>query len=262
LDNGENKEYSRTYEYDYDLGLLYDCDFVTLSRDETIHADGSVYWYQDVYEYDYTNGCKKIRTYTNSNGERYVYNESGHQYSAEYTTTQESTCTQHGEYKEEFKCNICGFVESVYYYDRDPVAHNWYWSHEKGTYVCDTCGLENIYGASGAIVLEDLTAAYGNGTEYVIGYWDRENVNFGLYVSLIPEGADGDSEIVLEGIEFIYLTEENDGIRAIRCDMEQVTQAAQASGQTGSYDIRINFVPMSGEHDLDYAITLTNVTAQ
>ena len=262
LDNGENKERYYYNEYDYDLGLLYGVDFVTLHRYSWVYADGSEYWYEDSYEYDFTDGCKQIRTYRNSEGAVSVHTETGHRTQWHRDWITESTCTQHGQMMEAYICVVCGHAEDVYYIDIDPYAHDWYWDYEKETYVCFGCGLESVNGASGAIVLEDLTDSLGNGTDYVIGYWDRDNVDFGLYVSLIPEGADGDTEIVLEGIEFTYLTVENDGVRAISCNMEEVAQAAQVSGQTGGYDIRINFVPMSGEHDLDYAITLTNVAAQ
>ena len=262
LDNGERKEYRYIDEYDYDLYVQYGVEIRTNVWREYVGADGSKSWERYSYQYDFTNGCKKIYTFTNSNGYINTYEESGHISKWSRTRTNDPTCTQHGLDTEEYRCTICNHVENIYYYDVDPTAHNWRWNHEKEIYCCGTCGLENVFGASGAIVLEDLTESYGNGTDYVIGYWDRGDVDFGLYISLIPEGADGDEEVVLEGIEFVYLTVEKDGIRAVSCDVEAVAQAIGSLGQAGGYSIRINFVPMSGEHDLDYAITLTDVAAQ
>ena len=262
LDNGENRKYTHISEYDRELNLQYDYGFITYYYTETVYADGEVYWYQNTYEYDFSNGCKVIRNYTDANGYNETHEENAHRCRWSRTRELDPTCTQHGMDVEKYVCVVCGMVESIEYYPIEPNAHDWHWNSEESIYYCGLCGLENVFGASGAIVLEDLTASQGNGTDYVIGYWDREDVNFGLYVSLVPEGADDDEEIVLSNIEFNYLTAENHGVRAISCDKEQVAAAAAATGYTGNYSVRIIFVPLTGEHSLDYAITLTNQTAQ
>ena len=91
---------------------------------------------------------------------------------------------------------------------RDPRDHNWYHISENH-YICARCGLENINGASGDIVLEDLTSQYGNDEYYVAGYWARNNVQFYYYVSLFMK--DTEEEHFLEAIE---VTERTD-VRAL-----------------------------------------------
>jgi len=144
------------------------------------------------------------------------------------------------------------------------VAHDWEYDSGKETYVCAICGLENVNAASGSIVLEDVTDAWGNGTDYVVGYWNRNDVEARKYVSLILEDAEGE-EVVLTDIAFTMLTAEEDGITAVSFSKAAVQTAADAviaeRGYTGSYAIRFTFVPVSGGDTLDYAITFDSLSA-
>lgn len=105
--------------------------------------------------------------------------------------------------------------------------------------------------------MEDLTDEYGNGENYVVGYWDRNNVDFIYYASLILHTPleDGNDEIVLTGIEFTSLED----VRAIAFSKDAVEAAAVELGYTSdTYDVRFAFVPVGSDSSFDYAITFTD----
>lgn len=264
LDNGENQKLTEIWERVYHNGYQY----TSLQRDEVVHADGSTYWYQYAYTYDFTNGCYRTGVYTNSDGETSTYTgETVHHTSWSMEWIKEPTCTQFGAYVERYTCKVCGKVTQEYTYDAQPRAHSWQWDTEQETYVCYHCGLESANGASGEIVMEDLTANYTDGN-YVIGYWNRGEGTFNPYVSLILyDAAEGEEdELVLTDIDFTYLTVADDGICGLRFSQEAVDTAAAAAikeaGYTGNYAVRISFVPTTGTDTLDYAITFDTLTAE
>ena len=241
--------------------------YETLESYEVTYADGSAYWYKNEYTYDFTNGCHRTRTYTNSRGERRVTEETAHIETHRNEAAKYPTCTQYGEYYDIWDCVVCKEEVSRNRYEKNPTAHDWYWDYDKQFYVCDDCGLENINGASGEIVLEDMTDDYGAGTNYVVGYWNRTGVDALRYVSVVlNDAAAGENdELVLTDIEFTYLTVKNDGITAVSFSKEAVSAAAQQAvadaGYTGSYAIRFTFVPKYSEDTLDYAITFDHLDA-
>ena len=265
LDNGERKSYTDITEYIRVQGVD-DYSYTTSTRSYTAYtyADGTSYWYEYLYAYDFENGCSCTETYTNSYGENRTNTYTDHRTSRHYETVKVSTCTQYGVQNWEDRCNICGTVEETGVYYTDPTAHDWTWDSERQIYVCWYCDLENSNGASGSIVMEDLTEDYGNGTDYVVGYWNRGEVEFSSYISVITDSAD--EELVLTGIDFVYLDAKTDNITAVKFSMAQAQQAAQAKlaaeGYTGSYAIRISFVPANSTDTLDYAITFDSLTAE
>ena len=99
--------------------------------------------------------------------------------------------------------------------------------------------------------MEDLTAKYGNGENYVVGYYARNNVQFTTYVSLVFAGEERD--IMVPDIEFITI----DGIRAYAFNKAKVAEWATANGYT-DYNVRFSFVPVGGDGSFDYAITFTD----
>ncbi|MBQ4587286.1 MAG: hypothetical protein IJB13_05825, partial [Clostridia bacterium] len=107
-------------------------------------------------------------------------------------------------------------------------------------------GMENANGASGDIVLEDLTAVYGNGVNYVAGYYSYNNTEFETYVKLIL--SDG-TEIIADGISVFAL----DSVRAVAFSKADVEVFAEAKGYT-NYEVRLSFVPLYGVGN-DYAVT-------
>ena len=268
LNNGENKE--RRYIAEYERYQGANGDYFTLEtyyKSSYVYADGSEYWYSNTYDRDPNTPCNYVYTYSNSNGHSETYESSGHNTWWRSEITKQPTCTQHGEEHEYWYCPICGEVTDEQYDSVDPTAHNWNWNENNEMYVCADCGLESQNGASGEIVLEDLTDAYGNGTSYVVGYWNRGGVQTHTYVSVILDDADeANNELVLSDITFQYLSVKEDGIRAVSFNQaEALAKAAEAiaeAGYTGSYAIRISLVPINGSDTLDYAITFDSLVAE
>ena len=264
LNNGENKSLTRVYEYGVEhAGYRYE----TLKRHDVTYADGTASWYQYAYTYDFTNGCFRTETYTNSDGAHNVWSGHAHIEYCSQNTLKNATCTQYGEYQNVWSCKVCGEVYLVNTYDLTPTAHNWFWNDQKQFYECGDCGLENINGASGEIVLEDMTDSHGAGSNYVVGYWNRGGVDALRYVSVVLKdaAADENDELVLTDIDFTYLTRKDDGITAVSFSQEAVRLSAQKAvadaGYTGEYAIRFIFVPKYSADTLDYAITFDELAA-
>ena len=261
LNNGERKSYTDITEYIKVKGVDdYSYTISTRSYTAYTYADGTSYWYEHRYSYDFENGCTCTETYTDAEGVNDTLTYTDHRTFRHCETVKYSTCSQFGVENWEGRCYICGIVEETGVYYNDPTAHDWTWDPERQIYVCWYCDLENSNGASGSIVMEDLTEAYGNGADYVVGYWNRGEVEFSAYVSVVT--GDADEETVLTGIDFTWMAAETDGITAVKFSMEQAQQAAKEAGCTGSYAIRISFVPVNGTDTLDYAITFDALTAE
>ncbi|MBQ8341609.1 MAG: hypothetical protein IJY22_04425 [Clostridia bacterium] len=245
LDNGENKRSEYVYEYAwYESKVTSEeyLQYTTRNYDRYIRANGSEYWYESVYTFDFENGCNRTVTYTNSNGESDSYTEVWH--TTSWIHIKDATCTQDGS--EGYRCRMCGEITDTW-----PIQpqHNWVYVTD-GHYFCSDCGLENSNGASGDVIMEDMTASYGDGTHYVVGYYCETSVQFTYYVALIT--AEGE-EIIID----VAITERND-IRALTFSKADVLAAATAQGLAeGTYDVRLTFVPYGADGTLDYAITLT-----
>ena len=112
--------------------------------------------------------------------------------------------------------------------------------------------------ASGDIVLEDMTEAYGEDTHYVVGYWNKGEVDF-LYsvrLTLLAPAEGQDPEVFLDSFVTV---EEHDTLRAITFSREDVKNAAEALGYTeDQYDVTFTFVPLGGDHMYDYSVTFTD----
>ncbi len=261
LNNGENQRRTYTTEYLQHMDYRYE----KMWRSETVYSDGSIWWQQYEYTYDFASGCNYTFVETNSDGHYGQGSGTNHRSGYEQIWLKENTCSQFGKYIERWTCHVCGQIEQEYTYERDPIAHSWYWDNNRDAWVCTYCDLESANGASGDIVLEDLTEQYTDGN-YVIGYWNRGEVTFNPYVSLVLYDAQSDNdELVLTGIDFTYLTVDKDGICGLSFSQDAVAQAAAAAienaGYTGEYAVRISFVPTTGDNTLDYAVTFDTLTA-
>ena len=160
--------------------------------------------------------------------------------------TKHSTCTQYGE------CSyICYICELTYQTSQtEPTDH--YWSYENDGYVCVQCGLKNANGASGDVVFEDLTYQYGNGENYVVGYWVRSKVEFTYYVSLlllnVAEGQDNEVFLKMEATSM-------SDISAFVINKATVASlAAQLGYSEEDYLVKFTFVPYGADGSFDYAI--------
>ncbi|MBO5845315.1 MAG: hypothetical protein J6Q77_01590, partial [Clostridia bacterium] len=255
---GEKAVYSkRTYRssdenFIQEVAYTYYKDYEFVLFEYTINEPGTEKesWYRCDYTYDFTNGCLRTYVYTNSNGER---NEEISEYHRSYkhsyeggSCTQDNICTR--------TCVICGHI--IDSYPESPYNHDWYYNYNTGIYECGRCGLEHANGASGSIVMEDMSEKYGEGVNYVVGYWNVDYVKYTYYVSLVLRGVDGD-EIFLE----VECTEAED-IRAYFISKEAVAKFAAEMGLTAEdYDVKFTFVPEGADGSYDYAIVFTSETA-
>ena len=111
---------------------------------------------------------------------------------------------------------------------------------------------------------------HGNGENYVVGYWNRGDIEFMPTISVILDDAEEGSDVLyLEGVDFGYLNKvEGDvnTITAITFNAAAVeamaAQAVENANYTGSYAIRITFLPINYDDELEYAITFDSVIAE
>ncbi len=263
LNNGENQKRVYLREYTWtEFGYEYN----SLNRSSVIYADGTEWWSQTERYYVEDGGCSFVVRSTDSNGNVEEYEYEHYNTYVNWDYEKYPTCTQFGVEIRRECCSVCGEEVSVEYYDVEPHDHEWYCDYSEQCYYCNECGLENANGASGTIAIEDLTYQYGNDTNYVVGYWNKGDEDFLVYASVILDEIDeDDNELILSGIDFIYLSAEADGITALSASQTDIQDAAKAAmaevGYTGSYAIRITFVPADNDGTLDYAITFDSQTA-
>jgi len=255
--NGEPKERS----HDSVFGLVANGhSYATSNRHERIEADGTIWWEENVFSnYDFSNNdCRRTNTWSNSWGDSGVREEGAHLTNCKDYDSLEPTCSQHGEHVHAHVCVVCGNVADESRSELQPTGHRFEYDYAKQMYVCSVCELESAIGVMGAIYLEDLTK--DGDSIYTIGYWNRDDIKFNPYVSVILDNVtDDDKEFVLSGITFDYLNVKEDGVRALTFDKAEAQAAADKlvadRKYSGSYAIRISFVPTSGDNTLDYAIT-------
>ena len=241
-------EYAYTYYEGYSF-VIYD------------HQTSGSTWRNYDYTYSFENGCSRVRTYTTSSGTNQTTTESAHP-SVSYETVKAPTCTQYGVYA--YRCRLCDHLEDER--SIQPISHNWVRLPDD-LYYCYNCGLQNINGATGDIVMEDLTEQYGNGSAYVIGYWMNTAVSFTPYATIYlhtPIEIDG----VLEDVFVLYLTDEQfhfvtDEYVGLYVTVADIQAAVAALCQdygiavftSDMYAVSISFVPDGADGNFDYAIT-------
>ena len=219
-------------------------------------------WSERRYEYGFDNG-ECLRT-VYSSGTYEPNNKETDSVCYWHRTNNETviqpTCTQDG-YRN-YNCAMCGNAggEKI-----EPRCHGtWDWNDAIGMYVCMDCGLINANGGSGNIVLEDLSDTDGDDDSYIVGYYYRGEFAYGdkygekieILQSITLILADG-MEIFVDGIKI-----EPWGERMYKFSKSEVVAAAARLGYDETmYDIRISFVPVGWETDLDYAITFEVMSA-
>ncbi len=258
--NGLNKSFSSVQDTVIRTGKDgNDYGYPTVHYMETVSASGETSWNKYEYTYDWDNfDCIRIYTYTDSYGNKNEHSEECH-FQTKYETIKSYTCTIPGEAG--WRCGVCDTISDYWRWEVEP-HHDWSWDSETGMYECVNCSLQNVNAASGDIIFEDLTE--DNDTSYTVGYYNKKNVKFTYYVSVV-EGTgleESDEEYVLGGIQFTEITGEQ---KAISFDKEAVIAAAEetlaAGGYTGTtYSIRFTFVPEGADSNYDYAITFDPMT--
>jgi hypothetical protein len=139
-------------------------------------------------------------------------------------------------------------------WEEEPQGHDWKFDRYTKTYYCTRCNLQNSNGADGSIVLEDASEMDNDADTLIVGYWNKDDIKFILNITLVlhtPE-SDGNDQILISGVKFKY-SKEGSYVTFSRAEVEVL---AKRLGYTpDQYDIRISFVPVGFESDLDYAIT-------
>lgn len=207
----------------------------------------SGYYY--VYTYSFDNGCIRTRTEYDYDG-TFITEMIDYDYCV-FTTTDwyDHKCTGYRGYSE--ICLICGHVEENNW---GVNGHSWEYNEDKGLYECYYCGLENINGVDGDIIFEDSTSE-NNPDNIVIEYYAHEGTEFLINISIILNNvSDGENDqVVIEDVEY----ELNEDARYVSFSKNAVVEAATLLGyEEGTYSIRLTFVPLYTDSDLDYSITI------
>lgn len=223
LTNNFNRRLYNVLEYGQEHNGSY---YQTLYRDETVDQYGNIIWYQHEYAYDF-DACTRTHTYTTYEGTNDVTTDShfNGSISNENQNVIDSTCTQYGSYQHSTSCNLCGEIVDTEHVWMEPNGHNWYPTDE-GTHMCQTCGLVSDTADYQAIVLEDMTD-YENGTEYVIGYWNRENLEFNVRASIAIDGVMNE---YINDFEPTILTKENDWQNVVKFNVADLQGYAENTG--------------------------------
>ena len=207
------------------------------------------WWCQYDYTWSFDNGCNRTYVYTDANGGYRTGSEKSCHPTWWWTTLTNPTCSQQGI--EGRWCPVCEKLFNRNYFA--PEGHNWIWLADD-LYYCYDCGLQGQGGSDGDVIIEDLTDRYGNGENYVLGYYNTNGVAFTIKVSLmvyVPEWDDYD-QIVLE----LEPTLVDDLYRGAYISKAAVKAAAEELGLAeGEYEVRMSFVPDGADSSFDYAIT-------
>lgn len=185
-----------------------------------------------------------------------IVGSKGHNISHNTQPIKAPTCTQDGYYDVYLTCSNCDYSQTRYNQIETARDHQFYYDDNVGKFVCDVCGLENINGTSGMIIMEDLTD-YDNGANYVVGYCNRSEVQFINNVCLVQKDEFGNETnmIILYEIN-VYEMEE---VRAVGFSKAEVIAAAENYGLTqGEYEVRFSFVPLGSDGSFDYSLTFNN----
>ena len=216
------------------------------------HPDG--YWNKYEYSYDFT-CCLKTTTHTDSSLLYNVTKDSCHQLYNPSEPSKHLSCSQVGYVK--VTCRVC---ENYSEYDRIEPDHYWE-MYDGNTFICAYCGLMNTNGASGRIIMEDLTD-YDNGDDYIVGYYKRTDADFTPNITLVRKTFKDDENdelyLDLEESAFIFTTDPVVAVKVSKALVEEYAAKLLASLGLNreDYFVKMSFVPDDeGDGSLDYAIT-------
>ena len=165
----------------------------------------------------------------------------------------EATCTQSGLYA--YYCQICDYTIEEAAQHVDPLGHDWCWQEDSQMYVCSRCDLMNANGADGEVVLENLTEKRGAGINYVVGYWNKGNVEYIYNIAIVVTDASGNTtDVILDDVFATWYTGEYEAAVFSKAEVER--SAGELGYEAGTYEVKFTFVPMYGDGLHDYAITL------
>ena len=218
----------------------------------SISTQEELYSYNTSYEYSFDGVCKRKETTYYKDDFKYNEQEWCTSHGYNESVYVDGGCSQDSKYV--YRCLICHNSDTREVYVKE---HSWYWDSELNTYVCDRCDLESTTGADGVIIIEDCTD-YDSNPEYLkIGYYVHKELEHMVYVSIILNDAeDGENDqVVFDEITIDY-ADPSEG-RYVLISIEEIAAAIDNSEYaTRDYSIRVSFVPVNYQDDLDYSITI------
>ncbi len=239
---------TESVEY-YELKLFTTADrsysefFETAYRYEAYYEDGEMRVWSETRR-DRESACPNayIAYYTNSSNESWTETFEHSYWDLDHVGYDPyPTCSQFGV--EIRKCRWCA---DEFEFTASPNDHSFY-QDESGMHKCSDCGLESEVGQNGSITLEDLTAKYGDGSNIIIGFYNKDNINIMISFAVVLEGG--------ELLDIDYSIEPEDNLVII--PVAELEEALMALGDYSicKNNVRIAFVPVGGSA-FDYAITL------
>lgn len=218
----------------YAYRLLVRSEYYDESGENLTNWSQTEYVYPNAANGDY---CLVTITHSSMNNEKgETYTEEDHQWSYHRQCTPgmvTMSCGKCGATKEEFS---------------DDHGHNFYYSSEKGCFVCSLCELESQTDGNGLVGFEDKTLALGNGEKYVIGWYNEYNGEYTWALDLLDTATGTFYEL---NLDFEIIDEYNFAL-----DANAVKAIANGYGLSDcGYMIVITFVPKDGG-ELNYSITL------
>ena len=239
---GQNRYDYTVYEYMYHNGI----QLTTYEYHKWISSDGAERDATRYTRYSFENGCYFEHEEFNSDGYYNTWTGGCNTFYWDNVIIKVPTCTQPGLQNCKHTCMYCGKVSEEYAEVVEPIKHNW--CYNGYYYVCGNCGLESEHGASGEMVMEDLTDKYGNGENYVVGYYIEREIPYFTYVSLVI-GDDG--EDIILNVDMWEL----EGVTAFSFSKSDIEQIAASYGlENGAYKVAFTFVPEGADGSYDYSI--------
>ena len=221
----------------------YDRQVMVYSKRENFNENGDVTWWTEAI-YDYSKCIlAPIVTEANSDGWSDTF-QAEHDYYGYEEWICEPTCTQPG-----ICVRFCDFCDASEEFTYQPNGHYYQYDSAIGMHCCYNCGLKNLNGYDGAVILEDLTARENKEGYYVIGYYFyKTEMDCFVSLSVVVDGKD-------EPIFLEYLPEFDDS--KIYISIEDVRKEVEALGYSLCREsLRVTMVPTNFHDELDYAITL------
>lgn len=242
--NGDGSLYRKNVSKYIYPSMYYNDDLLLYRRYEHYDAEGNIYsWSQVERTYpraDEGNYCYYEYVNTNSRG----MNETGSDESHRMYWHGSNSCTP---VIVEHYCYYCDYTESEW---DSGYGHDFRYDDAKGVFVCSRCELESAAGGNGSVIFEDKSLTEGDGSEYIIGWYNNYGDSYIWNVALVVEGAE----------DFIFLDDisvEEIGDYRLKVDAAAINKLASEKGlEPCQYMVRIAFVPTDGDGTLDYAITL------
>ena len=126
------------------------------------------------------------------------------------------------------------------------------YNYEIGQYECTVCGMQNLNGADGTIILENCTTAEDQISEiFRVGYYVKPE-NKVEFIQAVTILVDGEEVALCEGIVI-----EDLGSYVTFSKAEAIAVATELGLTAGGFEVRLSFIPVGADGTLDYGVTFT-----